>query len=457
MKVLIALTGLSILAMISEIFRFKKALLPLILIGLAAAFALNLSDWDTGIRHFNDMMYFDNYAVAFSGLVVAVGFLWFLHSEYYFRDKDDTVSDKYALILFSMIGAVVLSSFSHMVMLFLGIEILSIPMYILAGSRKTDIASNEAAMKYFLMGAFATGFLLFGITLIYGVTGSFHLQGITQYLSASPFVDSIFYIGLAMMIIGLAFKVSAAPFHFWTPDVYQGAPTVFTTYMATVVKTAAFAAFLRLLAYTFAPLSEQLNTALAVLSGVTILIGNLSAVYQSSVKRMLAYSSVAHAGYMLLALVAMNTMSSSSVLLYAAAYSVSTLAAFSVLFLIIQATGNDTVESFSGLARSNPFMAFITVTAMLSLAGIPPLAGFFAKYYIFSAALQEGYLALVLIAVLGSLIGVYYYFRIIIAMFKAEESTESIRISLPFRAVLLVTAILSVFLGIFPNALTKLL
>lgn len=458
MKALLALTGISLIAMISEIFNFKKLLLPLVLIGLTVAFGLNLSDWNTGTRYYNDMMYFDNYAVAFSALLIVIGFLWFLHSEYYFRDRFETKSDKYALILFSLIGGVILCSYSHLVMLFLGIEILSIPMYIMAGSQKSSEGSNEAAMKYFLMGAFATGFLLFGIALVYGVTGSFHLQGISKYLTENPSVDYIFYVGVAMMIMGLAFKISAAPFHFWTPDVYEGSPTIVTTYMATAVKTAAFAAFFRLLSYSFVSLSPKMNTILVVMCALTILVGNLSAMYQNNVKRMLAYSSVAHAGYMLLALIAMNQMSAGSILLYAMAYSISTISAFSVLFILIQHRGNSNIDSFTGLAKSNPLLAFVTIVSMLSLAGIPPTAGFFAKYYIFSAALQQDQLILVLIAILGSLVGVYYYFRVIIAMFKPTEGLiTEIPVSGTFRVVLLITALLAIVLGIFPNALISII
>jgi len=308
------------------------------------------------------------------------------------------------------------------------------------------------------MGAFATGFLLFGIALVYGVTGSFHLQGISKYLTETPFVDYIFYVGVALMMVGLAFKVSAAPFHFWTPDVYEGSPTIVTTYMATAVKTAAFAAFFRLLSYSFVSLSPRMNAILVVMSALTILVGNLSAVYQNNVKRMLAYSSVAHAGYMLLALIAMNQMSSGSILLYATAYSVATITAFSVLFILIQHKGNASIESFNGLAKSNPLLAFVTIVSMLSLAGIPPTAGFFAKYYIFSAALQQDQLILVLIAILGSLIGVYYYFRVIIAMFRpAEGLAATVPVSGPFKVVLLITAILTILLGIFPNALISII
>jgi NADH-quinone oxidoreductase subunit N len=330
-------------------------------------------------------------------------------------------------------------------------------MYVLAGSRKTDLSSNEASMKYFLMGSFATGILLFGIALIYGASGSFHLEAISKYLSDKTFVDPIFYVGTGLVVIGLAFKISAVPFHFWTPDVYQGAPTIITTFMATAVKTAAFAAFFRLFAYSFPGLNVKITTLISVIAASTILVGNITAVYQNNVKRMLAYSSIAHAGYMLLAIVAINHLSPSSVMLYAAAYSLATIASFSVLFLVLQQKGDESLDSFRGMAKSNPFIAFVTVVSMLSLAGIPPTAGFFAKYYIFSTALKEGHVILVLLAVIGSLIGVYYYFKVIIAMFQQGESDVKIELSTGFRTVLLISVILTIFIGIFPNLLIGLI
>ena len=459
MKPLLILTGLSLLTLVSELLNFKKFLLPIILAGLALALAADVLEWNTMQRYYNDMMYFDNYAAAFTGLLIAITLLWFLHSSQYFKDRIETVSDKYALVLFCLIGGVILSSFSHMVMLFIGIEILSLPLYILAGSRKNDVASNEAAMKYFLLGSFAAGFLLFGIALIYGATGSFHIQKIFEYLSNNPQgVSSMFYVGMTLMTVGIAFKVSAVPFHFWTPDVYQGAPTIITTYMATAVKTAGFAAFFRLFAYCFVPVLSHSTHVLWAIAALTILVGNITAVYQNNVKRMLAYSSIAHAGYIFLAILAMNKMSASSILLYTTAYSVSTIAAFTILLLVIEAKGNDSIDSFNGLAKNNPFMAFIITVAMLSLAGIPPTAGFFAKYFIFSAAMQSGYLWLVLIAVLGSLIGVYYYFRIIIAAFKtSEDSVPLIKGGFINNLLLVLVSLLAIGIGLFPNLIVDLI
>jgi NADH-quinone oxidoreductase subunit N len=347
-----------------------------------------------------------------------------------------------------------------MLMLFLGIEILSIPMFILAGSNKSDLKSNEATLKYFLMGAFATGFLLFGIALIYGATGSFNLREIAQYISAQQGnFPAMVICGVLLMMVGLAFKVSVAPFHFWAPDVYTGSPTVITAFMSTAVKTAGFAGFFRLFFTCFNTVNIAWTNTIWVLAALTIIVGNITALAQTSFKRMLAYSSIAHAGYMLLAILAIpgpGGYAQNSILFYATAYSVSSLAAFAVLLVVSRTMNNDSIDSFNGLAKKNPLLAFVTVLAMLSLAGIPPMAGFFAKYYIFTAALQQHYTGLVLIAILGSLVGVFYYFRLIIAVLKTGTETV-FPIDGFFKAFLIVLSLAALLLGVMPQLVAGLI
>ncbi|MGB3946432.1 MAG: NADH-quinone oxidoreductase subunit N [Bacteroidia bacterium] len=459
MKALILLSSLGVVSLLAEIFSFKKLLYPLVVIGLLATIVINMFDWNLPKNVFFGMMQYDHFAVAFSSVILIVALLWFVVSTRFF-ESESSMTDRFSLVLFALAGAVVMVSYTNMTMLFLGIEILSISMYILAGSKKDDLGSNESAFKYLIMGAFATGFLLFGITLIYGSTGSFDLAEINNFLAAHKgTMPMIFYAGVLLMLIGLSFKVSAAPFHFWAPDVYQGAPTAITAFMATIVKTAAFAAFLRLFLSSFASVSELWVGVLVVMSGITLLVGNITAVFQTNVKRMLAYSSVAHAGYILLALIAGNTYSISSILYYTAAYSIGSIGTFSILWIISNARGTDnTIESFNGLGKTNPFLAVIMTIALLSLAGIPPTAGFFAKYYIFTAAFKSGYTNIVLIAIIASLIGVYYYFKIIIAMFFKEPTTEdSIIIDLNQKLVLLIVAITTIALGLFPDFIIRLL
>jgi NADH-quinone oxidoreductase subunit N len=457
MTTLIILSALGMVTLFSEIFGFKKIILPVIFAGLACALAASVYDWNTSRHYLNEMMIVDNYSIAFTSLMISITLIWFVLSPQFFHEPSSRI-DHFSLIIFALTGAQLLTSFGNMIMLFLGIEILSIPMYILAGSKKSSQSSNEAALKYFLMGAFATGFLLFGITLIYGVTGSFQLAQITESLSANLSAPSPMMIaGMLMILIGLAFKVSAVPFHFWAPDVYTGSPTVVTAYMSTVVKTAAFAGFFRLFFLTFGNSGAAWNTTLWVISAATILIGNITAVYQNNFKRMLAYSSIAHAGYMLMAILALNNYAQQSILYYAVAYSISSISAFGILLAVSHVTGNDSIESFNGLAKRNPLLAFVTLIAMLSLAGIPPLAGFFAKYFIFTAALQQHYTCLVIIAVIGSLTGVYYYFRIIIAIFKTENEGVEIPMTASFKAALLLISVAAIVLGIMPQLIAGLL
>jgi NADH-quinone oxidoreductase subunit N len=367
---------------------------------------------------------------------------------------DAHFAEVFAILLFSLVGVVVMVSFTNLLLLFLGVEILSLSLYIMAGLRKKDLLSNEAALKYFLMGAFSTGFLLFGIAMLYGATGSFFLTDIDHYLSdhenfAQPFIAS----GILLLMIGLMFKVSAAPFHFWTPDVYQGSPTLVTGYMATVGKVAAFAAFLRLFQFGFAPAQETYQLIIAAVAVVTMFTGNILALYQSSIKRMLAYSSISHAGYMLIALMTSNDITNSSVLYYSIAYTIASLPAFVIVLIVQQNRVNDSITSFHGLGKQNPAMAFVFAVSMISLSGIPPTAGFFAKFYIFSSAVKDGWLWIVLLAVVNSFISVYYYFRPVIASYMKTSDHPKIKIKAATQTLLILLTILTIACGLLPGIL----
>ena len=452
MNAVYILSGLGIFSLIAEIANLRKYLFSIVVLGLVASTVFVFNDWNTSTYYFSKMLLFDRQAVAFSALISVVALLWVVMAKDYFHQSTE-VTDQFAIVLFSLVGAVFMVSYHNMVMLFLGIEILSISLYILAGSRMKDLLSNEAAFKYFLMGSFATGFLLFGVALVYGSTGSFDLSTIAGKIREGIAFPSMLYVGIVMMLVGLAFKISAAPFHFWAPDVYQGSPTVVTAFMSTIVKIAAFAGFYRLFSICFATVSVQWIGMIQVLVFVTLLISNITAVFQTNVKRLLAYSSIAHAGYLLITLVTMNDQGLEVILYYVASYSVATLGAFTVLHILSVNEEQVSIESFNGLVQKNPFLAFVMTVSVLSLAGIPPLAGFFAKYMIFTQALQQGFLALVLLAVLTSLIGVYYYFQLIIAMYFKIGNSRSIQITLTTKILLLVLAALSFVLGLFPDLL----
>jgi NADH-quinone oxidoreductase subunit N len=456
MKGLLIISGLGILAMLAEIFKFKKVLYPLVLIGILAAYALGFTEWNANynIEMFINMIRFDNVALAFSGVILATAFFWFILANDYF--EKDHVTDHFALVLFALVGALMLTAFSNMTTLFLGIEILSIPMYVLAASRKRDLASNEAGFKYLIMGSFASGFLLFGIALIYGATGSFDLMAIRAYISHNGAdLPAFFYAGVLLVLVAMLFKVSAAPFHFWAPDVYEGSPTVITALMSTIVKTAAFAAFMRLFLVTFGGVNETWGIVLAVVIALSLVVSNITAATQQSVKRMLAYSSISHAAFMLMAILANNRgmASVSAILYYSLAYSIGSIAAFTVVYHVSkQESGSSNIEAFNGLAKRHPLMAVCMTVAMLSLAGIPVTSGFFAKYFVFSLLIGTSYNWLIILAILTSAVGVYYYFKVIIAMyFKAPAKEDGITIDSSHVVLLLLTTLFTIALGLVPN------
>ncbi|WP_207533750.1 NADH-quinone oxidoreductase subunit N [Desertivirga arenae] len=459
MSALITISLLAILVLYLGLFKAKQALLPVTLIGLLAALGLAVSQWDTFAEPiYSGMMLFDKYAVAFSAITIISTLLIFLLSKDYFERISENVAEYYAVILFALAGIIVMVSFHNLTMLFIGIEIMSVSLYILAGIKKKDFASNEAALKYFLMGAFSTGFLLFGVALLYGATGSFDLEAIRSYIIQNPQqVSPIFYAGILLMIIGLSFKVGAAPFHFWAPDVYEGSPALVTAFMSTVVKTAGFAAFLRLFMVCFSPVQSFWIPIFVTFAALSLLVGNVTAVYQQHFKRMLAYSSISHVGYMLFAMISLNSESDSSVFVYAAAYSVASIIAFAVLIVLQRQVGNDSFDSFNGISKKNPFLAFTLTIAMLSLAGIPLTAGFIGKLMMFSRALAGYHIYLTVFAVLNALVGIFYYFRVIIAMYFRPAERNELVVSPLFKFVLAVSAIATVILGIYPDLITRLI
>jgi NADH-quinone oxidoreductase subunit N len=336
---------------------------------------------------------------------------------------------------------------------------------VLAGSDKRNPRSHEAALKYLLMGSFATGILLFGVALLYGATGSFGLGGIKAYVvSNAGNISPLLYLGLSLVLVGILFKLSVAPFHFWTPDVYDGAPTLFTAFMSTIVKTAGFAALFKILSVSFTGVYNFWWVMMAAATVLTLFIGNITAVYQSSFKRMLAYSSISHAGYLLIAITTLGPASRESILFYSLAYSLATISSFAVLMLVNEQRGGEGYTSFNGLGKQNPFLAFTLTVAMCSLAGIPLTAGFLGKLFIFLGALEKGFVWLLVVAVLMSAVGIYYYFRVVIAMYmkgsseelmltNSKDVIENERIIVPgsFQVVLAITTALTILLGIFPN------
>lgn len=416
-------------------------LILLLVVNVMESYGFHLLSIDT-----KGMMEFDRFALLFNSIMFFSVLVYLVLSGRDMEKVGNNYGEYLALIFFILSGIVLASSFQSLLILFLGIEIISIPLYILTGSDKKNLRSNEASLKYFLMGSFSTGLMLMGIALIYGATGTFHVEQIAV-VSTIPAVLPV--AGMLLLLFSMAFKVSAAPFHFWTPDVYDGAPTVFTSFMATIVKAAVFIAFIRLFEATFGPMQGQWKLWMAVIAAATLFIGNITAVFQQSVKRMLAYSSISQAGFMLLALYAMNVSAKEGILIYVAAYSLATIGIFAVLAKM----SDYSFDGFNGLARQQPLIAAVTVIFLLSLAGIPLTAGFLGKFYMLKAVLATGTdLWLVIFAVIMAAVSVYYYFRVIQAMYF-KEGAANIVVSTGFKLTLIGVAALIILLGLFPNLL----
>ena len=363
----------------------------------------------------------------------------------------------YALIMLSVSGMMLMVAAVDLIAVFLGFELMSIPIYVLAGFDRRKLRSNESALKYFLIGSFASAIMLYGMALLYGVSGATSFEAIRAGFDAG---SPIALVGLGFIVVGFAFKVSMVPFHQWTPDVYEGAPSAVTAFMSVTVKVAAFATLIRLLGMAFGPLDESLEVIFWVLSAITIVVGNIMAIIQENVKRMLAYSSIAHAGYLMIGLVAGTLQGYSAMIFYLIAYTFMNLGAFGVVVALAN-RGNDCerIASFAGLARTRPGLAALMTLFMLSLAGIPGTAGFLGKFNIFMAAVNAGDVWLLIIGVLMSVVSVYYYLRIPVLMYMREPGDESHRmeISSGEGAVLVFCALAVITLGLFPNSVPTLL
>ncbi|QBQ39862.1 NADH-quinone oxidoreductase subunit N [Sphingobacterium psychroaquaticum] len=459
MGAIITLSVLGILVLYLGLYKAKNALLPVTLLGLLVAFGFTVADWNKDATPlFNGMVYFDKFALAFSMLCIFITALILLLSKEYFRNISEHVAEYYCLLVFSLTGALIVTAYHNFAMLFIGIEIMSVALYILVGIRKYDKASNEAALKYFLMGAFSTGFLLFGIALLYGASGTFDLEGLRNYVLTAGEISPLFYAGVLLMLCGLCFKIGAAPFHFWTPDVYDGAPILITAFMSTVVKVASFVGFLRLFSMVFVPVSDLWTPVLLTVVIITLFIGNITALMQSSFKRMMAYSSISHAGYMLFALVSISVTSAASMFTYAFAYSLASVIAFAILILVKRETGSDQFESFNGLGKRKPGLALAMTVAMLSLAGIPLTAGFIGKFMMFNQVMGGYNIVLLLLAVVNAAIGVYYYLHVVVNMyFKDADGEMQIQIPTSYKVVLTLAVALTILIGVYPDCVIGLL
>ncbi len=457
----LVLSVFAMMVLVVDLFggRNKTLLVFISLVGLLMTAISAFAKHPIPAYSFNDSYIVDHLSLFFICIFTISSALTILLSVEYNKREGINPGEYFALILFCTVGMILLASATDMVMIFLGIEIVSICLYVLTGIQRGNVRSNEAALKYFLLGAFATGFLLYGMTLIYGSTGStnlFKIAEVTQNLGAQS--NPLLLMGLVLLIIGFGFKVASVPFHMWSPDVYQGAPTPVTAFMSVGPKAAAFAAFFRVFAEAFPAMSPSWELLLTIIAVLSMFFGNLGAIMQTNIKRMLAFSSISHAGFLIMAVITKTSLAGSSLLFYMLAYSFTTFGIFGIVILLGR-KGEENLEmkNYSGLAYKHPILALSMTILLFSLAGLPPFAGFIAKFYLFSAAIQEGLVTLVIIAVLNSAVSFYYYLKVIIFMYMKEQETE-FRIALtPLTLFVIVIGVLGTLgLGIFPNSIIAL-
>lgn len=454
MNTLIALAGLSILVLVLEIINLRKIIVPVAVLGLFGVLGITISDFETDASFYDNMIIVNKTNMLYSSLLVVLAIFLIAMSERFYKPVYHKIADYVSIKLILLLGAVCMVVFGNLTMFFLGLEILSISLYILAGSNQHSIRSNEAGMKYFLMGAFASGFILFGIALIYGATATFDISEILAAVENNV-QPTWFTMGAIMITIGLLFKIAAFPFHFWAPDVYQGAPGLTTALMSTLAKITAIIAFFKLNVIFKAVLPEHFATMLLTISIATMFVGNVIALRQSNIKRMLAYSGVSHAGFMMMTLF-LNENANIHLFYYATAYGLAGIAAFAVIISVTSGKKDEDISLFQGLARNNPLMATILSMSLLSMAGIPVFAGFFAKFFLFGSALTDGYVGLVICAVINSIISVYYYFKVIAVMFSNEtEEQEDNHTSIPviYKISGIIAIGLNIVIGLFPDVL----
>ncbi len=439
----------------------KKACFSgLALLGLVVAAFQTVGLWGKTGTDFAGMVYLDNFSCFFYMIFLLGAALTILISRQYLEDYGKNLGEYYALILFATMGMMLMAAGAHLIMIFLGLEVMSIAVYVLAGLFREDVRSNEASLKYLILGSFSSAFLLFGMAMLYGAAGgTLFLSELPQRLTLETASHPLIFAGIGLLLVGFGFKVASAPFHMWTPDVYEGAPTCVTAYMAVAVKAAAFAAFARVFFVAFGAFQVDWTMLLWVLAVATMTIGNITAIAQTNIKRMLAYSSIAHAGYLLVALVAANQLGAVSLLYYLLAYTLMNLGAFGVVILVGRKKDQYlNIYDYAGLAAQHPVLAASMALFMFALAGIPPTAGFVGKFYIFSAAIKAGYIWLAIIGVMNSLVSVYYYLRITVLMYMkpAEADLGPVSFSPAQTAVVAVTAAGVLLIGIFPGFLYNL-
>ena len=437
-----ALLGVILLAL--EIFKMRSLMFPVIVLSLLGILAGTVIDWGISENIMQqNMMMNDAFALRSIAILTLLALGWFITQRKAIEETGNS-ADLYALLAFSFCGALLMTNFTNMVMLFLAIEILSIPLYVLAASKRGSKASNESGFKYFILGSTASAILLFGITLIYGVTGTFDLYRIHDFIAENT-SSTLLMTGIGMVLVGFGFKISAAPFHFWAPDVYQGAPTPITGWMATVVKGAAVLGMYRLFKGAFDGAMPALDGIITLLVAMSLIIANGMAAIQSNVKRLLAYSGISHAGFMLASLLLVS-FDPTSIFFYILSYGAASLLAFVILYNLGKEHGED-LNVFHGLAQKNPMSAALLSISLLSMGGIPPLAGFFGKYFIIQGIIQN-HTWIAIVMILTSVVGMYYYLKVILAMYSKQTSAIQLQEGNRWILSLMAVALMVMFLAV---------
>jgi NADH-quinone oxidoreductase subunit N len=433
----------------------KKAFGPLAIVGLAAALVASVSAASDPGAAFSNMLIIDGFASFFRFLVIGVGLLAILSSTEYLSREHANGGEYYALILFSIVGQCIMVTADELIMIFIGLEISSIASYVLAGYLRDDPRNNEAALKYFLLGSFATAFLLYGVAWIYGLTGSTNLDHIRSALMTSAPPLALAGAAAALIFVGVGFKISAAPFQIWAPDVYQGAPAPVSGFLSVGPKAAAFAILLRIFLTAFGPIATNWEPVIWACALATMIVGNFAALQQSNVKRMLAYSSIAHAGYVLVAVTANSGTGAAAAMFYLAAYAFTNLGAFAVVtYFSRKGEKYVAIEDFAGLSQRQPAMAAMLTIFLLSLIGVPLTGGFFGKFYIFKAALDAHLVWLTVLGLLNSAVAAYYYLRILVVMYMKDpgDSVENLEpAGIGLKLAVYGSALGTLVLGIFPD------
>jgi NADH-quinone oxidoreductase subunit N len=453
----ICVTLAGLVVMLAEAFRGRGERMPLgglAIIGLVGAAAASVLLWNRNATSFG-VMTADNFSLFVNLVIIVVGLLTVVVSSQTVERDGLPAGEYYAVMLFALVGMMLMAQATDLLLIFLALETMSIAVYVLTGIRRELVQSTEAAFKYFLLGAFASAFFLYGVAFIYGVTGSTSLDRIgaviaAQSMSGNPMI----LLGVGLLLVGFAFKIAAVPFHMWSPDAYEGAPAVVTGFMSTGVKAAAIAAFARVFLSALEPMITDWAPVLWTIAAATMVVGTVVGVAQTSLKRMLAYSSIAHGGYLLLGILAGNDVGKAAILYYLAAYALTNLGAFGIIALLgSKDRPNDDLRDYAGLWNSHPALAALMTFFLLSLGGFPPTAGFIAKWYVFSAAVGAGYYGLAVIGVLSSVVSVFFYLRIVVMMYMSERDARPI--PPPVTAVAMVGLAISLigvlYLGVLPS------